>query len=103
MAPEILESGTVARRNDIWSLGCTIIELATAKNPWENVKSLGELFSIYQKKEIPEIPDHLSDKCKNFIKRCLIYDHLQRPTSQELLQDPFILEVSDEASSPQAK
>ena len=50
MAPEILEKGIVARRNDIWSLGSTMIELATAKNPWENVKTLGELFEIYSKK-----------------------------------------------------
>ena len=34
MAPECLNAKPVGRRSDIWSLGCTLIELATANHPW---------------------------------------------------------------------
>ena len=34
MAPEILLQQLHGRRIDVWSLGCTIIEMATATHPW---------------------------------------------------------------------
>jgi len=36
MAPEILMNKGIHRRADIWSLGCLIIEMAVAGNPWGN-------------------------------------------------------------------
>ena len=46
-----------------------------------------------EKRIIPEIPDELSEKCTNFIKRCLVYDKDKRPSAQELLEDPFITDI----------
>ena len=37
MAPECFTRKPVGRRSDIWSLGCTIIELATAQLPWHGI------------------------------------------------------------------
>ncbi len=34
MAPELLRQEKYGRKIDIWSLGCTIIEMASAAHPW---------------------------------------------------------------------
>jgi len=43
MAPEVIREMPIGTRSDIWSLGQTMLELATAKNPWPEIKDLGEL------------------------------------------------------------
>ena len=43
MAPEVIKELPIGTRSDIWSLGQTIIELATGSNPWSEIKDLGEL------------------------------------------------------------
>jgi len=43
MAPECLNAQPVGRRSDIWSLGCTLIELATANHPWLGVTNMYDL------------------------------------------------------------
>ena len=104
MAPEVLIKGTVSRRSDIWSLGCTIIELATAQHPWPDVKDLAQLFRKIEYQEAPMIPQHLSPEFQRFIARCLTYDNMARPSARELLQDPFIAsnDTQNECMSPVA-
>ena len=34
MAPEVSRNEGIRRKSDIWSLGCLLIELAVAGNPW---------------------------------------------------------------------
>lgn len=34
MAPEIIMNQGIHRKADIWSLGCLVIEMAIAGNPW---------------------------------------------------------------------
>jgi len=44
---------------------------------------------------MPEIPEHLSNDAKNFIKLCLQRDPSARPTAQKLLDHhPFIQDQS---------
>jgi len=53
MAPEVLQQKRVGRRSDIWSLGCTLIELATAKHPWNGIKDVYQLIEKLEKRETP--------------------------------------------------
>jgi serine/threonine protein kinase len=59
---------------DIWSLGCVIIEMASAKPPWseENFENpFRALYHIGNSNAIPKIPDKLSDNAKDFVRLCL--------------------------------
>ncbi|XP_062226420.1 mitogen-activated protein kinase kinase kinase YODA-like [Phragmites australis] len=91
MAPEVIKNSNGCNLAvDIWSLGCTVLEMATSKPPWSQYEGIAAVFKIGNSKELPPIPDHLSEHCKDFIRKCLQRDPYQRPTAVELLQHPFI-------------
>ncbi|KAK7247580.1 hypothetical protein RIF29_42465 [Crotalaria pallida] len=95
MAPEVvMNTNGYSLPVDIWSLGCTILEMATAKPPWSQFEGVAAIFKIGNSKDMPEIPEHLSNDAKNFIKLCLHRDPLARPTAQKLLDHPFIRDQS---------
>ncbi|XP_027339848.1 mitogen-activated protein kinase kinase kinase 3-like [Abrus precatorius] len=95
MAPEVvMNSNGYSLPVDIWSLGCTIIEMATSKPPWNQYEGVAAIFKIGNSKDMPEIPEHLSNDAKNFIKLCLQRDPSARPTAQKLLDHPFIRDQS---------
>lgn len=51
------------------------------------------MFKIGNSKELPAIPDNLSEEGKDFIRQCLQRDPAKRPTAAELLQHPFVKAV----------
>jgi mitogen-activated protein kinase kinase kinase YODA len=52
------------------------------------------MFKIGNSKELPPIPDHLSEEGKDFIRKCLQRDPSSRPTAVDLLQHPFVRNAS---------
>ena len=48
MAPEVLRGENYGRSCDIWSLGCCLIEMATAKPPWNASDVSNHLALIYR-------------------------------------------------------
>ncbi|KAL2553154.1 mitogen-activated protein kinase kinase kinase 3-like [Forsythia ovata] len=75
---------------DIWSLGCTVLEMATSKPPWSQYEGVFVIFKIGNSKDIPDIPDHLSNDAKSFIRLCLQREPSARPTASQLLGHPFV-------------
>lgn len=57
------------------------------------VLQIAAIFKIGNSKDLPAIPDHLSEDGKDFIRSCLQRDPFNRPTSIELLQHPFVRKV----------
>jgi len=47
-APEVIEHGEAVIKSDIWSLGCTLIQLITGKPPYWDIENLttGEFYLI---------------------------------------------------------
>ncbi|KAG9149227.1 hypothetical protein Leryth_003218, partial [Lithospermum erythrorhizon] len=90
IAPEVIRSSNADVSVDIWSLGCTLIEMATGKPPWSQYEGVAALFKISNSNELPPIPDSLSEEGKDFIRKCLQRDPLQRPTAAQLLEHPFV-------------
>nr|GMD02261.1 mitogen-activated protein kinase kinase kinase YODA-like [Ipomoea batatas] len=91
MAPEVIKNSNGCNLAvDIWSLGCTVLEMATSKPPWSQYEGVAAMFKIGNSKELPTIPEHLSNEGKDFIMKCLQRDPLNRPTAAQLLDHPFV-------------
>ncbi|OEL29946.1 Mitogen-activated protein kinase kinase kinase YODA [Dichanthelium oligosanthes] len=91
MAPEvIMNSKGYSLAVDIWSLGCTIIEMATARPPWHQYEGVAAIFKIANSKDIPEIPDSFSEEGKNFLQLCLKRNPASRASAAQLMDHPFV-------------
>ncbi|KAG8659179.1 hypothetical protein MANES_02G020500v8 [Manihot esculenta] len=91
MAPEVIRNSNGCNLAvDIWSLGCTVLEMATTKPPWSQYEGVAAMFKIGNSKELPAFPDNLSDDGKDFVRQCLQRNPSHRPTAAQLLEHPFV-------------
>ena len=91
-APEVLH-GDYDDKIDIWSVGCVIIEMSTAKQPWHEMNfenPFAALYHIGQPDNYPSYPSSLSKLCQDFIKLCLTRDPSKRCSASELLRHKFL-------------
>lgn len=94
MAPEVIRQETVNFASDIWSFGCTVLEMATAKRPWHEHdfdNFLVAILTIGQSELVPTIPHTLSPQLTSFLTDILQRNHKLRSTATQLLKHPFIL------------
>ncbi|KAG7557090.1 Protein kinase-like domain superfamily [Arabidopsis suecica] len=92
MAPEVLnwkDSDGYGSPADIWSLGCTVLEMCTGQIPYSDLEPVQALFRI-GRGTLPEVPETLSLDARHFILKCLKVNPEERPTAAELLNHPFV-------------
>ncbi|CAH8348946.1 unnamed protein product [Eruca vesicaria subsp. sativa] len=89
MAPEVIEMSGACAASDIWSVGCTVIELLTCVPPYFNLQPNAALYRIVQDNN-PPIPDGLSPDITDFLQQCFKKDYRQRPDAKTLLAHSWI-------------
>lgn len=102
MAPEIIKGNGATTLSDIWSLGCTTIELLTGKPPFFNMPTMSALFKLSDASADELIPPGASPLLEDFLQACLKNDPAFRPSAEKLLQHPWITQIVDPAAPSQA-
>ncbi len=59
MAPEIIQLSGATSASDIWSVGCTVIELLQGRPPYHNLAAMPALFAIVND-DHPPLPEGVS-------------------------------------------
>lgn len=97
MAPECLLKETQSTTSsDIWSLGCTAIELYTGHDVWDvetyenddsDVQKLTDLLKERKKPHALEhVPSTMPQQLLDLIRRCLSYTQSERPCAEEMIE-----------------
>lgn len=89
MAPEVVRGEFQGPESDVWSVGCTVIEMVTGKPAWEDFGA-DTLRRIGFSDELPEFPTQLSELGRDFLRKCLRRDPSERWSCDRLLQHPFL-------------
>jgi mitogen-activated protein kinase kinase kinase 1 len=98
MAPEVINiTKSYGIAADIWSLGCTVLEMVMGKPPLSDLEWPEVLWKVGHG-EAPPIPENLSCDLEDFVKKCLEVDVKRRPTVDMLLTHPLV--CSEPISGP---
>lgn len=90
MAPEVIELSGASTASDIWSLGCTVIELLDGKPPYHKFAPMPALFRIVND-DHPPLPEGVSPLVRDFLMQCFQKDPNLRVSAKKLLRHPWIL------------
>ncbi|XP_062098855.1 mitogen-activated protein kinase kinase kinase 5-like isoform X2 [Humulus lupulus] len=96
MAPELIRAVMQNSTNpdhayavDIWSLGCTIIEMMNGRPPWSDFTGPQAMFKVLNR--TPPIPETLSSEGKDFLNICFRRNPAERLSAAALLEHPFVV------------
>ena len=71
MAPEVMKGTGHGRKADIWSLGCTVVEMLTGRHPWKEYDNTWTaMFQIAKSEAGPNLPANISEEAKEFLQLC---------------------------------
>ncbi|XP_043799289.1 neither inactivation nor afterpotential protein C isoform X4 [Apis laboriosa] len=101
MAPEVaMSKGNntegYGNRADVWAIGITAIELADGKPPFQDMHPTRALFQIIRNPP-PTLnrPSNWSQNFNDFIAECLEKNPENRPFMGEIIEHPFLTDLSD--------
>ena len=102
MAPEVCRQEACEWPCDIWSMGCTVLQMVMNEAPWSErlfEHPVPAFFHIATCVEPPNIPDSLSEPMRDFIQCCLQLDATQRPSCTALLDMEWLCDDPSNHSS----
>ncbi|CAH0600827.1 unnamed protein product [Chrysodeixis includens] len=98
MAPERIDPPDPSRpdydiRADVWSLGISLVELATGVFPYRDCQNDFEVLTRVIADDPPQLPDtnDFTPEFKVFVSQCLTKNYRQRPKYAKLLEHPFVV------------
>ncbi|POR35959.1 Septation [Tolypocladium paradoxum] len=99
MAPEIIQLSGASSASDIWSVGCTVIELLQGRPPYHNLAAMPALFAIVND-DHPALPEGISavrlpprvpgHAARDFLMQCFQKDPNLRVSARKLLRHAWI-------------
>lgn len=102
MSPESIQSTSlepgkrclkISRKSDVWSLGCILYHLAYGKTPFQHLVSIPEkMVAITSHKHVIDFPSLPNPHLRDVLMLCLQRDAKQRPSIQELLEHPYLVD-----------
>lgn len=107
MSPERIQGGVYSYDSDVWSLGITLLELATRSFPYPNELdgrrlSFWDLLDAIVESPPPTPPAHFSPEFHALITSCLQKAPEARASSTQLMSLPLILRHSGAATRAEA-
>ena len=102
ISPEMIRgeatSPTLLEKSDVWSIGCTVFQMATGEPPWKTELATAPFFfrvgKVLPTDLLPlTMPDYLDPCVVAFIKTAMDPDPDNRPTAADLLGHDLVREV----------
>ena len=109
MAPEVIKHGPYGTKADIWSVGCTVVEMLNGGDvPWsENFENIySALLFISTHEGLPtNVPETIDPECRDFLEHCFRHDPEERWSATGLMGHPWLRnrtrgQAEDGPSSP---
>eukprot|EP01064_Diplonema_japonicum_P014000 TRINITY_DN21525_c0_g1_i1.p1 TRINITY_DN21525_c0_g1~~TRINITY_DN21525_c0_g1_i1.p1 ORF type:complete len:588 (+),score=100.58 TRINITY_DN21525_c0_g1_i1:42-1805(+) len=94
MAPEVIRESGHGPPADIWSLGCTILEMLTGKPPYNDLGQLKAMHAIASGTGAPPFglkEGSVSHECLAVLAACLQREPEKRPKAHQLQTHPWIM------------
>ena len=91
MAPEVIQMrhDVPATASDVWSVGCTAIELLTGEPPYFELAPITALYKIVQENQ-PPFPTGISAELNDFLRKCFTREPEHRATAAQLRQHDWL-------------
>ncbi|KAG6433705.1 hypothetical protein SASPL_105320 [Salvia splendens] len=98
MAPELYEE-EYDQLVDVYSFGMCVLEMLTSQYPYNECSNPAQIYKKVTSGKLPKAFDMIQDEeAQRFIGRCL-QKAPDRPSATELLNDPFLCSMEEEASN----
>lgn len=98
MAPEVIRSQLYSEASDIWSFGCTVIEMGSGQLPWHEKRFENREAAIYRigsATDLPEVPRCLGNPLGHHFLHCgIAHAPEARASADLLLRHPWLYSVS---------
>jgi len=101
MAPEVIEFLGARPESDVWSLGCTVIELLRGEPPYFNFDPFSAMYKMVED-EHPPLPSGISLTLNDFLMSCFKKDVNMRPGAMDLSKHVWVVSADKPSATAAA-